>query len=233
MRNSMQVAIFFPKFFITNRIAWKMIKHICHFLFPFFPGMYFMHKSIFIKKIVPIAFSYALLFITALAVDAIFHVFNLSWVGRYFGILGTLLLFISFLYSMKKRKLIKTGSPKMLLHVHEYTSWFGTVLVLIHAGVHFNALLPWLAVIALLVVVASGHTGKYLLTISRDELNKKKQEYQMKGLDEEAVSKAVFIDALSVNVMIHWRTIHLPFVFIFLVLGALHILSIFFFWNWS
>ena len=42
--------------------------------------------------------------------------------------------------------------------------WPGRILaVLVHAGIHFNAILGWLAVWAMLINVASGLTGKYLL----------------------------------------------------------------------
>jgi hypothetical protein len=40
-------------------------------------------------------------------------------------------------------------------------------MVLIHAGIHFNALLPWLATVAMAVNVVSGMVGKLLLERSR------------------------------------------------------------------
>ena len=39
--------------------------------------------------------------------------------------------------------------------------------VLIHAGIHFNAILPWLATVAMGVNVISGMVGKLLLDRSR------------------------------------------------------------------
>ena len=35
-------------------------------------------------------------------------------------------------------------------------AWLGSLLVLVHAGVHFNAILGWLAVGAMLINVGSG-----------------------------------------------------------------------------
>ena len=35
--------------------------------------------------------------------------------------------------------------------------------MLVHAGIHFNALLPWLATFVLMLVVALGLVGKFLL----------------------------------------------------------------------
>jgi hypothetical protein len=39
-------------------------------------------------------------------------------------------------------------------------TWLGSLMVLIHAGIHFNAILPWLATIAMGVNVISGMVGK-------------------------------------------------------------------------
>jgi hypothetical protein len=69
---------------------------------------------------------------------------NLVWVGRYLGIPGTILIIGSLVYSLRKRKYITTGSAKSLLHLHEIGAWLGSLMVLLHAGIHFNAILPWL-----------------------------------------------------------------------------------------
>ncbi len=58
----------------------------------------------------------------------------------------------------------------MLLRRHERMAWAGSLLVLVHAGVHFNAWLGWLALAAMLINVASGLTGKYLLARARTRL---------------------------------------------------------------
>ncbi len=50
------------------------------------------------------------------------------------GIPGTLLILFSFLYSMRKRKLIQVGRPKTLLRLHEVLTWAGALMILVHAG---------------------------------------------------------------------------------------------------
>ena len=56
---------------------------------------------------------------TTLAVDALLHVFNLVWIGRYLGIPGVILILVSLVYSARKRKLIIWGKPAQLLRQHE------------------------------------------------------------------------------------------------------------------
>ncbi len=80
------------------------------------------------------------------------HKLGHYWIGRNLGILGTCLLLISFVYSLRKRQIIKFGFPKELLNAHEYLSWAGVLMILVHAGWHLNAVLPWLAVFLMSVV---------------------------------------------------------------------------------
>ena len=59
---------------------------------------------------------------------------------------------------------------------HEYLAWAGSVLILVHAGIHFNARLPWLATYMLLITVASGLVGKYLLRAASRSLEEQQLE---------------------------------------------------------
>ena len=104
------------------------------------------------------------------------------WIGRYLGIPGTLLIVGSCAYSLRKRKLIRAGKPVTLLRWHERLAWVGSLLVLVHAGIHFNALLGWLAAGAMLVNVGSGLTGKFLLQRSRQRLDETRERMRARGL---------------------------------------------------
>ena len=120
-----------------------------------------MKTSLWRRHVLPFILMLGLLAMATLAGDYVLHRLNLVWVGRYLGIPGTLLIVGSLVYSMRKRKYISTGDPKFLLKVHEFSAWLGSLLVLIHAGIHFNTLLPWLATVAMAVNVVSGLVGKY------------------------------------------------------------------------
>ncbi len=192
-----------------------------------------MNTSILRKEVLPLLALFASLIAATAIVDLVLHLLGLVWVGRYLGIPGTLLILLSFAYSMRKRKLIHAGRPKALLRLHEVMTWTGALMILVHAGVHVYAILPWLALIALLVNVASGMVGQYLLERSRRHLAERRDAYTEGGLSGEAVEREIFWDAVTLDMMKQWRTVHFPISLAFAVLGLTHILSIFLFWQWK
>lgn len=99
-----------------------------------------MKTSLWRRHVLPFILLLGLLAAATLAGDYALHRLNLVWVGRYLGIPGTLLIIASLVYSIRKRKYISSGNPKTLLKLHEFGAWLGSLMVLIHAGIHFNAL---------------------------------------------------------------------------------------------
>ena len=191
-----------------------------------------MNKSLWGRHVLPFILLLGLLTAATLAGDYALHRLNLVWVGRYLGIPGTLLIIASMVYSMRKRKYITSGNPKTLLKLHEFGAWLGSLMVLIHAGIHFNALLPWLATVAMAVNVVSGMVGKLLLERSRRHVQGQRDHFQLRGLSRSEVEQAVFWDAVTVDAMKQWRTVHIPIFLVFVVLALGHIFSIFLFWGW-
>ena len=189
-------------------------------------------RSLWSQHILPFTLLVALLAAGTLAGDYLLHRLDLVWVGRYLGIPGTLLIIASLVYSLRKRKVIASGNPKALLRLHEVGSWLGTLLVLIHAGIHFNALLPWLATVAMGINVISGMVGKLLLGRSRQHVQEQREQYQLRGLSRPEVEQAVFWDAVTLNTMTQWRKVHIPIFSVFAILSLGHIFSIFLFWGW-
>ena len=192
-----------------------------------------MNISIVRKEILPFLALFGSLILATVLADAILHALDLVWVGRYLGIPGTLLILLSFLYSMRKRKLIQVGRPKSFLRLHEVLTWTGALMILVHAGVHVYSILPWLALIAMLVNVGSGMTGQYLLERSRRRLASRRETYVKRGLTEESVEREIFWDAVTLDLMKQWRRVHFPITLAFVVLGLAHILSILLFWQWQ
>lgn len=185
-----------------------------------------MKLSIFIKQVLPFLFLYSLMIFVTIIIDYILHYAQLVFIGRYLGLIGTCIIIISFVYSLRKRKLIQFGSPKKMLNLHEYLAWIGSVLLLVHAGIHFNALLPWLAILMLLINVASGLVGKFLLKNASVALSANRQELLIVGISKEEADKQLFFDTLTVETMKKWRVVHLPIAFIFGMLSLLHIITI-------
>jgi hypothetical protein len=192
-----------------------------------------MQHTLLRNEILPFAAMFGALLGATVLIDALLHRFDLVWVGRYLGIPGTLLILSSFLYSMRKRRLIAFGRPKTLLNLHETLTWLGALMILVHAGVHVYAILPWLALLAMLVNVISGMTGKYLLERSRRHLAARRDAYARDGLDDAEIERALFWDAATFDLMRQWRTVHLPITLAFAVLGLAHIFSILLFWQWQ
>ncbi|MBK1720004.1 hypothetical protein [Thiocystis violacea] len=192
-----------------------------------------MKRSIVRKEVLPFLILFGSLLIATVIADALLHAMDLVWIGRYLGIPGTILILLSFFYSMRKRKLIQFGKPKTLLRLHEVLTWLGALMILVHAGIHVYTILPWLALVAMLVTLASGMTGQYLLDRSRHDLSAKRDIYAEQGLTKTSVDQEIFWDAVTVDLMKQWRAVHFPITLAFGVLGLTHILSIFLFWQWK
>ena len=184
------------------------------------------------REVLPFLASFAALALVALAVDGLLHLFDLLWVGRWLGIPGTLLIIGSTAYSLRKRKLIQRGQPAQLLRWHEALAWAGSLLVLVHAGVHFNAILGWLAVWAMLINVISGLTGKFLLDRARRRMEDARQRLRERGLSPAELEDRLYWDSLTFDVVKQWRAVHFPITLAFAVLATAHIVAIFLFWGW-
>jgi hypothetical protein len=192
-----------------------------------------MWKSVLIQRTLPLTISYLLLIIAGIALDYLLHIANLVWVGRYLGIAGTIFLALSFGYSARKKKVIKNGALKFFLKLHCNAGWIGTLMILVHSGIHFNAILPWAATGLMMIVTASGHVGQYLLKKVKEEVKMKIKQLGINTTVDEELEQQHYWDTLTIKALEQWRTVHMPMVSLLLALTMTHILSIFFFWNWK
>jgi len=191
-----------------------------------------MRTGLLTQEVLPFYARLALLGAATLALDAVLHGVDQVWIGRYLGIPGVLLIIGSFGYSLRKHKLIASGNPATLLRLHEYMAWTGSLLVLVHAGIHFNALLPWLAIVAMLVNVASGLTGKFLVQRARKSLQANSVLLRARGMAAAEIAETLHWDSVAVEAVKQWRVVHYPITLAFAVLALGHIVSIFLFWGW-
>jgi len=190
------------------------------------------HAHILTREVLPFLASLLALGTVALLFDALLHLLNAVWVGRYLGIPGVLLIVGSFSYSLRKRRLIQAGKPADLLRLHERMAWAGSLLVLVHAGIHFNAILGWLAIWAMLINVASGLTGKFLLQRARRRLEEAREAMRRQGLSADELEDSTYWDTLTFDVVKQWRAVHFPIAFAFGVLALVHITAVFWHWGW-
>lgn len=192
-----------------------------------------MGISLLIREILPFYFRLVVLAVVTLFIDLILHLTDQVWIGRYLGIPGIILILLSFGHSLRKRGMIKSDNPIRLLRLHEWLAWIGSTLVLVHAGIHFNAVLAWLAVAAMAVNITSGLTGKYLVQRSQRWMKQTKADLRDAGLTDRDIEQRLFWDSLAAGLVRKWRTIHLPIALAFAVLATAHILSTFLFWGWK
>ena len=197
------------------------------------PGMRPASAQLISREVLPFYASLAALAAGTLLIDAVLHLLDVVWIGRYLGIAGTLVIIASFGYSLRKRKLITAGNPVTLLRTHERMAWFGSLLVLVHAGIHFNALLGWLAVGAMLINVASGLTGKYLLARARTRLIDARARLAAQGLDAATIDQRLHRDSLTMDLVRKWRVVHVPITLAFAVLATAHLVATALFWDWQ
>jgi hypothetical protein len=192
-----------------------------------------MKARLLSREVLPFALALAALVAATLLIDALLHALHAVWIGRYLGIPGTLLIVGSFGYSLRKRRLIGVGKPANLLRLHEAMAWAGSLLVLVHAGIHFNAILGWLAVGAMLVNVGSGLAGKFLLQRARIRLEEAQQQMRQRGQSGEELADQLYWDSLTFDAVKKWRVVHYPITLAFAVLALAHIIAIFLFWGWK
>ena len=175
---------------------------------------------------------FLLVVLGAVALDGMLHLLGHPGWGRYLGYWGTGLIALSFLHSARKRRKIAFGRVPFFLRLHEFLAWLGAMMILVHGGIHFNALLPWLALAAMLVTVASGLTGKFLLKRSKAIVAERKKSLIDKGVGEDALEEKLYWDSLVVGLMQKWRKVHLPITMTFGLLLLLHVTSVMIYWRW-
>ena len=188
-----------------------------------------MRPSVLLKDILPFALWYGLMVFFSFCIYLLLHSFVLVWVGRYLGYVGTFVVILGFLYSLRKRKVIQSGSLKTYLSLHEYMAWSGSILILVHAGIHFNAILPWLATLLLLANVASGLVAKFLLVRANETLKSDREQLLASGVSAEEVAHRLHFETIAVSTMKKWRVIHLPIALMLGVLSLIHIVTVFLF----
>ena len=175
---------------------------------------------------------FAGLIAATIGADFLLHRFDLPWVGRWLGPLGTLLIAIGLLpFSLRKRGLTRRGDPARVLTLHQATGWIGALLITAHAGIHFNALLPWLALTALVLALGSGLAGLLLLRREQRHFADLKTALLAQGLTPREVDAQIFWDALALDLTCTWRRAHAALAAILTALALVHIGSEMMFWR--
>ena len=175
---------------------------------------------------------FAGLIAATIGADLLLHRLDLPWVGRWLGPLGSLLIAIGLLpFSLRKRGLTRLGDPARVLGIHQATGWIGALMITAHAGIHFNALLPWLALAALVLALGSGLAGLLLIQRERRHFADLRSALVGQGLTPPEVETQVFWDALALDLTRSWRRAHAALAAILTALALVHIASVTMFWR--
>ena len=149
--------------------------------------------------------------------------------GHIVGWIGLALILLAFIYPLKKRYRRKAGWPRGWFWVHQGAGVVGPVLIFIHAGPHFHALVPMLALLAMAIVVVSGVLGLAVHRKALHLLNENRKELLSLGLSHEDVEDQLYDLASSEETFRIWQIIHAPMVIIFLALVATHVMGALYF----
>ncbi len=143
--------------------------------------------------------------------------------GHVVGWIGLAMILLVFAYPIRKRFGPKKGWPKGWFQVHKGLGILGPVLILIHSGAHFHAIVPVLALIAMCLVVLSGITGQGLHYLALRTLNEQRRELAHQGYDDAEVDSRLHDLVSREETFRLWQCIHAPLTATFVVLMLMHI----------
>jgi hypothetical protein len=151
--------------------------------------------------------------------------------GHMVGWIGLAVMLSVFVYSVKKRQSQrqKTAWPKGWFWVHQVAGVVAPVLILVHAGPHFHALVPLLALVTMGVVSLTGLIGVAVHHKAVSLLKTTRQDLFSQGLTPEVIEEQLFDLASSAETFRLWQLIHVPMVVLFLVLLTAHVFGALYF----
>jgi len=155
--------------------------------------------------------------------------FGHTQTGHVVGWIGLAVILTVFVYPIKKRDGRESGWPKGWFMVHQAAGIVGPLLILIHAGPHFHALVPILALLAMIIVVVSGVIGVAVHRKALRLLNAARRELLSQGLSYEDAEDRLYDLASGEETFRIWQMIHTPVVVMFLVLVIAHVLGALYF----
>ena len=190
--------------------------------------------TIITKRFITVIFAAIALVIMGLLIEELLSIrsgslFGHTQTGHVVGWLGLAVIFSVFVYSVKKRFDRKGGWPKAWFMVHQVAGILGPMLILVHAGSHFHALVPLLTLIFMVIVVVSGVIGVAVHRKALSLLNSTRKELVSLGLSQADIEDRLYALVSGEETFRVWQIIHVPMVMIFLALLAAHILGALYF----
>jgi hypothetical protein len=149
--------------------------------------------------------------------------FGHTQAGHVVGWVGFVCILLACVYPIKKRSRRKPGWPKRWFQAHMIFGVLGPLLILVHSGAHFHALVPIAAMLTMAVVVLSGIVGQVLHYLAFREMNDHRRELAEQGLSETEIEAQIHSLAHQEEALRLWQCIHGPVTAVFVVLALMHI----------
>lgn len=149
--------------------------------------------------------------------------------GHLMGWAGLAVMAPVFGYPVRKRMNRGQRWPKTWFQVHTVCGLVGPLLILVHSGAHFHALVPILAMLAMALVVVSGIVGQSLHYLAVRTLREHRRELASQGLSEPDIEACLHGIAAQEETFRFWQYVHAPLTVTFLAFALLHIVGALFF----
>lgn len=149
--------------------------------------------------------------------------------GRAVGWLGLAVILTVFVYPYKKRRAAERHWPRGWFRVHMAAGIIGPLLIFLHSGVHYHALVPVLAMSAMVIVTLSGVVGQAVHAYVLRTLHDERRKLQQSGLCDPDIETRLHGMASQEEAFRLWQVVHAPMTVAFVVLTVLHIAGALFF----
>lgn len=155
--------------------------------------------------------------------------FGHTQAGHVLGWIGLAMILVVFAYPAERWFHPNRVWSKPGLYIHESFGIVGPLLILVHSGAHFHAVVPVMALSALGLVVVSGIIGEFLHTLAFRSLYEQRHALAREGLTEEAIDSRLKELASKEGILRWWPWVHVPLTAVFVVLAFAHIIGALFF----
>ncbi len=149
--------------------------------------------------------------------------------GHAVGWLGLAVTLLVFVYPIRKRYSPARRWPRGWFRVHMVAGILGPLLIFLHSGAHYHALVPVLAMVSMVIVVLSGSVGQAVHAVALRTLNDQRHRFQQEGLSDSDIEIRLHRMASQEEAFRIWQAIHAPMTLMFLALTVLHVAGALFF----
>jgi hypothetical protein len=149
--------------------------------------------------------------------------------GRVVGWFGLAVILLVFVYPYRKRHAPERHWPRGWFRIHMGAGIIGPLLIFLHSGAHYHALVPVLAMSTMVIVALSGVVGQAVHAYVLRTLHDERRKLQQSGLRDPDIETRLHGMASQEEAFRLWQAIHAPMTVMFVVLTLLHVAGALFF----